>query len=236
MIKYIIVDDESIAHDIIREYADLLPNLKFEGQCYDAIEAMQYLNKNEIDLMFLDINMPKLKGIDFLKTLTHPPKVILTTAYKEYALEGYELNVVDYLLKPFSFERFLKAIHKVVNASAKAETRTTPSIASTKEDSKRLFIKDDKRHIQINLEDIFYIEASGNYTKLILNSDIITTREKLSVIQDLLPANKFIKVHKSFIVAQKHIHSIEGNRIFIGIHTIPIGKVYKLNINKLLKK
>ncbi len=112
MIKYLIIDDEYIAHDIIKGYCDLLPNLKLMKNCYDALEAFEYLQEQEVDLIFLDLNMPKLKGFDFLKTLKAPPKVIVTTAYKEYALEGYELNISDYLLKPFGFERFLKAVNK----------------------------------------------------------------------------------------------------------------------------
>ncbi|WP_431134714.1 LytR/AlgR family response regulator transcription factor [Psychroserpens mesophilus] len=116
MITYIIIDDEHIAHDIIRGHCDMLPNLEFKADCYDAIEAIDYLSKHDIDLIFLDLNMPKLKGFQFLKTLSSPPKVIVTTAYSEFAIEGYELNVVDYLLKPFSFEHFLTAINKVTSS------------------------------------------------------------------------------------------------------------------------
>ena len=118
MIKYLIIDDEYIAHDIIKGYCDLLPNMQLMKNCYDALEAIEYLNNNRVDLIFLDLNMPKLKGFEFLKTLTTPPKVIVTTAYKEFALEGYELNISDYLLKPFGFERFLKAINKTFSTSA----------------------------------------------------------------------------------------------------------------------
>ena len=124
MIKYLIIDDEYIAHDIIKGYCDLLPNMQLMKNCYDALEAIEYLNSNNVDLIFLDLNMPKLKGFEFLKTLSSPPKVIVTTAYKEFALEGYELNISDYLLKPFGFERFLKAINKTVSATNK----TTQSI------------------------------------------------------------------------------------------------------------
>ncbi|WAC02172.1 response regulator [Lacinutrix neustonica] len=116
MMKYLIIDDEPMAHEIIKGYGDLLPNLELMKHCYDAIEALDYLRDATVDLIFLDLNMPKLKGFEFLKTLSHPPKVIVTTAYKEYALEGYELNITDYLLKPFSFERFLKAVNKVTEA------------------------------------------------------------------------------------------------------------------------
>ena len=118
MLKYIIIDDEPLAHDIIKEFCSMLPHLQLEKDCYDAMEAMQYLNENTVDFMFLDINMPKLRGLDFLKTLTNPPKTIITTAYKEHAVEGFELNVVDYILKPFSFDRLVKAVNKVSQTEA----------------------------------------------------------------------------------------------------------------------
>ena len=141
MMKYIIIDDEHIAHDIIKGYCDALPNLSFLGHCYDAIEAMEYLRTHKVDLIFLDLNMPKLKGFDFLKTLQNPPNVIVTTAYQEHALEGYELNIVDYLLKPFSFERFIKAINKIESKSPKSESTTT---LNTKKEEQSLFLKSNK--------------------------------------------------------------------------------------------
>ncbi len=231
MIKYLIIDDEHIAHDIIKGYCDILPNMELMKHCYDAIEAFEYLNKNTVDLIFLDLNMPKLKGFEFLKTLASPPKVIVTTAYSEFALESYELNVVDYLLKPFSFERFLKAVNKVessksiINLSSSEENDTT---------SKRIFLRQNKSYIQTDVDTILYIEAAGNYTKFITTSETITIREKISDMIELLPSNDFLQVHKSFAIAKKYIKSIEGNRIHIGDNTIPIGKLYKANVNKIL--
>ncbi len=233
MIKYIIIDDEHIAHDIIRGYCDMLPNLHFQADCYDAIEALDYLSKNDVDLIFLDLNMPKLKGFEFLKTLPSPPKVIVTTAYSEFALEGYELNVVDYLLKPFSFERFLSAINKVT-ASTTKQTVNANDQAATKVD-RQLFLKQNNSHIQVDLDTMLFIEASGNYTKVVTTKDIVTIREKLSDTLQLLPKKEFLQVHKSFAVAQKHIKRIEGNRVYIEDYVIPIGKMYKTNINTLLK-
>ncbi|MFY0630925.1 MAG: response regulator transcription factor [Flavobacteriaceae bacterium] len=233
MIKYLIIDDEHIAHDIIKGYCDMLPNLEFKADCYDAIEAIDYLNKHEVDLIFLDLNMPKLKGFEFLKTLSSPPKVIVTTAYSEFAIEGYELNVVDYLLKPFSFERFLSAMNKVTSsnkASIKKENNNT-----IKPIEKYIFLKQNNTHIQVDIKSILFIEASGNYTKVITTKDTITIREKISDTIDMLSDNDFIQVHKSFAVAKKHINSIEGNRIYIEDYTVPIGKLYKENINRLFK-
>ncbi len=235
MIKYIIIDDESIAHDIIQEYCDLLPNLLLQKNCYDALEALQYLNEHKVDLLFLDLNMPKLKGFDFLKTLSNPPKVIVTTAYKEFALEGYELNVADYLLKPFSFERFLKAVNKAVSTSANAAPNHSPITSPAAESkAKRLFLRGDKKYSQIIIDDILYLEAAGNYTKVVMIEETIITRDKLSNVLALLPPDDFLQVHKSFIAATAHIKHIEGNRIVIAHHTLPIGKVYKLNVNRLL--
>lgn len=231
MIKYLIIDDEYIAHDIIKGYCDLLPNMQLMKNCYDALEAIEYLNSNSVDLIFLDLNMPKLKGFEFLKTLSSQPKVIVTTAYQEFALEGYELNISDYLLKPFSFERFLKAINKTVSTT----NNTTTSYTDKEQVSKSIFLRSNNKYIQVTIETIQYIEAAGNYTKVITTNETITIREKISDVLELLNDIDFIQVHKSFAVSKKHIQSIEGNRIFISENIIPIGKTYKANIIQLLK-
>jgi len=230
MIKYLIIDDEFMAHDIIKGYCDLLPNLKLMKNCYDAIEAIEYLNENNVDLIFLDLNMPKLKGFEFLRTLASPPKVIVTTAYKEFAMEGYELNVVDYLLKPFSFERFLKAINKAVGSTSKSTTATLEN-----KHPKSIFLRSNKKHIQVFIDHVLYLEAAGNYTKVITKEKTIMVREKISDLLKSLPSDEFLQVHKSFAVAKKHITAIDGNRIYIDGNEIPIGSIYKLNIAQLLK-
>ncbi|MCE7994228.1 MAG: response regulator transcription factor [Roseivirga sp.] len=240
MTRYLIVDDEPIAHRIIERYCNDLPHLEHAGDCYDALEAMQFLSKESVDLMFLDINMPKLKGFDFLKTLANPPKVIVTTAYKEFALEGYELNVSDYLLKPFSFERFVKAINKAVGLGASAPT-PIPQVAPVAlhppapAGKQRLFLKGDKKHHQVAFSDILFVEAFGNYAKVYLENEMIVTHEKLSTFEQLLPSQEFIRVHKSFIISVERINLIEGNRIKINDHEIPIGQVYKMNVNRLFE-
>lgn len=233
MIKYLIIDDEHIAHDIIKGYCDMLPNLEFKADCYDAIEALDYLQKEEVDLIFLDLNMPKLKGFEFLKTLSSPPKIIVTTAYSEFAIEGYELNVVDYLLKPFSFERFLSAINKVTISNTKTTEKENKGNITLEE--KHIFLKQNNSHIQVDIDSILFIEASGNYTKVVTTKDTISIREKISDTIQLLSDNDFLQVHKSFAVAKKHIKSIEGNRIYIEDYTIPIGKLFKTNVNQLFK-
>ncbi|WP_367997815.1 LytR/AlgR family response regulator transcription factor [Tenacibaculum soleae] len=230
--RYLIIDDEHIAHKIIMEYCEMLPHLKLQKNCYNALEALEYLNTHTVDLIFLDLNMPKLKGFDFLKTLSSPPKVIVTTAYSEFALEGFELSVSDYLLKPFSFERFLKAVNKVKDVTNVVQKQVLEEISISE---KRIFLRQNKSYLQVEIDVILFIEASGNYTKVITKDETITIREKVSDLLESLPNNDFIQVHKSFAIATKYIKKIEGNRIHIDSHIIPIGKLYKANLNKILK-
>lgn len=231
MLKFIIVDDEPLAHEIIEEFCSMIPHIELEHNCYNAMEAMQYLNSNSIDFMFLDINMPKLRGLDFLKTLTNPPETIITTAYKEHALEGFDLNVVDYLLKPFSFDRLVKAVNKL---SSTESSKTNVKKVANDIESNRFFIKGDKKHHQIDIDQILYIEAYGNYSKIFLKDEMIVSHDKISRYEALLSNGNFLRVHKSFIVALDKIKFIEGNRIIVDEHKIPIGQTYKANVNKLL--
>ena len=232
MIKYIIVDDEVAAHNNIEDYANNLSNLKLLKNCYNAFEAISFLNTNNVDLIFLDINMPKLTGFDFLKTLANPPHIIVCSAYSEFAIDGYAFNITDYLLKPFPFERFLSAVNKVNSTAPQPEIQLTQ-----KEDIKneRIFLKDSKKHYQVKLKDILYLEAFGNYVKVFLEDKTIITHQTLSHFNTALSKNEFVQVHKSFIVAIQHIDLIEGNIVHIDNHKIPISKTYKLNVNQLLK-
>jgi DNA-binding LytR/AlgR family response regulator len=232
MIKYLIIDDEHIAHGIIQRYCDMLPHMELRKNCYDAIEALDFLRTEPVDLIFLDLNMPKLKGFDFLRTLSNAPKVIVTTAYSEFALDGYELNISDYLLKPFSFERFLKAVNKAVSTEP---TVQRPVANDGLQELQRIFLRSNKKYIQIVLDDILYMESAGNYVKIYTKEETITIREKITDVLLMLPQKDFLQVHKSFAIAQKHIKSIEGNRIYIATHTIPIGASYKAHISKLWK-
>ncbi len=231
MIKYLIIDDEYIAHDIIKGYCDLLPDMQLVKSCYDAIEAFEFLNKQDVDLLFLDLNMPVLKGFEFLKTLRNSPKVIVTTAHKEFAFESYEYNVADYLLKPFSFERFLTAIHKALHVSAVPHT----ILPESRKMANRMFIQSNKQYIQLQTDELRYIEATGNYTKVVTSTETIVIREKFSTLLELLAQAGPIQVHKSFAVFPEQIKRIEGNRIFIHEQVIPIGKMYKNNLDQLLK-
>ncbi|MDT7831790.1 LytTR family DNA-binding domain-containing protein [Flavobacteriaceae bacterium S356] len=227
MIRYIIVDDEPIAHEIITDYASNFPQLEFAQSCYNAFQAMDYLNEYAVDLIFLDINMPKISGFEFLRSLRNPPKIIVTTAYKEHAIEGYELNVIDYLLKPFSLQRFLQAVYKV------ADTKTE----NTKEAllSEKVVLKDGKKLHQIALADILYIEAYGNYTKVMTPQKTILTLETLSSYLKKLPDTAFIQVHRSFIVQIAKLETVSNNTISIHNKQIPIGQTFKGKVKAVLE-
>lgn len=233
MISYLIVDDEPIAHGIIENYCANLTHLSKAGNCYNAKEAMEKLYQLNIDLIFLDINMPEVSGFELLKTLTNSPKVIVTSAYQEYALEGFDLDVVDYLLKPFSFQRFMKAVNKVTDSlSIENKPETGPSIKEEHEEL--IFFVKEKGSSKIHKvlgSNILYIEASGNYSKVVLDDKSIITHQKISELEKELLGKKFIRVHKSFIISRSRITAIEGNIIEIGTHDIPIGQTYKKNVH-----
>ncbi|MFC1724608.1 LytR/AlgR family response regulator transcription factor [candidate division KSB1 bacterium] len=228
-IKCMIIEDESLAQEVLEQYISSLSILKLVKTCSDALEAIDFLHRHSTDLIFLDLKMPGLSGLKFLETLAHPPKVIITTAYPEYALEGYEHSVIDYLVKPFSFERFLKAVNKVslpdLPASGSAEGT----------DEKFIFIKENKIIHKVLFSDIRYIEGCGNFLKVFAGNKTIVFLEKMSNIERNLPED-FIRVHRSYIVSVGKIDMIEGNMIRIGSKTIPVGKHYKLNVEKIIEK
>lgn len=239
MTNYIIIDDEPLAHQLIEKFCKMLPHLHLQKNCYDAFEAMEFLNKSTVELIFLDINMPKLNGFELLRTLTYSPKVIVTTAYQEFALEGYELGVVDYLIKPFSFERFVKAINKAIsiqNNSTKNTASSNLTLKNADTKGEPFFVKGDKKHYQINPERLLYVEAYGNYSKLFLEDEMIICNEKISDLEISLSQTHFLRVHKSFIVALEKVKMIEGNQIFLENTIIPIGQTYRQKIQKLLEK
>ncbi|MEM1357017.1 MAG: LytTR family DNA-binding domain-containing protein [Bacteroidota bacterium] len=234
--RALIIDDEPLAHKVILKYAEDIPFLEIVGQCYKATEAYAHLAKGGIELLFLDINMPRLKGLDFLRTLEHPPRVIVTSAYEEYALEGYELRVVDYLLKPFRFERFLRAVN-TVQASLRAQpTHLAPAAApknnapAPAKKARQLFVKVDKRQLQIATEDIYLLESYGNYVKIWIGEKYHLTPRTLTSFRAEL-SSPFAQVHKSFIVNRNWIDYVEGAMIVLrGGKTVPVGKNYRQQI------
>ena len=222
--KCIIVEDEPLAQNILKKYIADHPSLELVATCTDALEAQLILNKQPIHLIFLDINLPKLSGINFLKSLLQSPLIIFTTAYPEFAVEGFELNAVDYLLKPFSFERFLKAVNKVI------EKLNNFSLPKKEEIDAFIFFKSDKKIHKVDLESIHYIEAVGDYMKVITDSGQLLINETMKNLQEELPARSFIRVHKSFIISRNRIKFIEGNYIQVENKSIPIGATYRNDV------
>lgn len=219
----IVVEDEPLARQILEGYISRVPFLELEGSFEDAIDAMGHLGDHRTDLIFLDIHLPEIKGVTFLKTLTNPPAVIITTAYQEYAIEGYELNVVDYLLKPFEFERFLAAINKV----KKEKQRDSEG---TKE---YLFVSVQARKVKIHFSEILFVESQKEYVKIVTDDDSYLTRMGTSEIEALLPGAKFKRIHRSFIIAIDKVRSFTSEMVEISGNKIPVGRGYKDVLTKL---
>jgi DNA-binding LytR/AlgR family response regulator len=230
-LKCIIVDDEPPAQRILEKYIADIPTLKLEAKCNDAFEAMEVLHSKSIDIIFLDINMPKMSGLSFIQTLKNPPLIIVTTAYREYAMDGFDLDVLDYLKKPISFERFVKAVNKAMDKYLPLATPPPAYVINEtgrqQLDESFIFVKDDKITYRVDLKDIFYIEAVGDYAKIITTQKVYITCQTMKRFEACLPSNRFIRVHKSFIIAVSKINSIEGNLLSIGNTHIPIGATYR---------
>ena len=233
----IIVEDEPLAAKVIETYVSKIDGVTLIGKCDNVLDAFNILNKTQVDLMFLDIKMPQITGLDFLRTLKNPPKVILTTAYREYALEGYELDVIDYLLKPISFERFLKAINKVLNQPAPNQNVPRDNYAIIKDYKDiYMYLKSDKKMKKIYLKDILYIEGLKDYIVLITNNEKITTHTSLTYMEEKLPADKFIRIHRSYIVSMDKIKASSVTSIELAGKTFTIGRHYKQQVLKTLDK
>ncbi len=232
-IKAIIIDDEPLARNVISEYSRKISSLKIVAECEDAIQAHNELQKENIDLIFLDINMPKLSGIDFLKTLKNPPLVIFTTAYSEYALDSYELDAIDYLKKPFSFERFCKAFFKAEELLMLKQSAKTSDEQISSPDF--IFIKSDKKSFKVNISDILYIEGLGDYIKLYLTDKRLVTNLSMKKIESLLPSDLFYRIHKSYIISLHKIDSIEGNMVRLNESKLPIGNSYRQEFMQHIK-
>lgn len=231
----LIVDDEAIAREIIERYTKKIPYLKVVGTCDNAIDAMQVLQNQSIDILFLDIEMPNLNGLELLRLLPNQPATILTTAYSEFALEGFELGVVDYLLKPIEFERFFKAISKVTVTQKKesAPTLSTPTINHSEDRS--FFVKANNKITRIEKNNILYIEALQKYIRIYTTDGNIVTLLSLSKILETLPSEQFPRIHRSFAVNVNRIDHIEGNMVRIKEHTVPISKGQKESFIRLIK-
>jgi DNA-binding LytR/AlgR family response regulator len=222
IIKCLIVDDEPIARQILETYCSHLTEIEVLASCQHALEAKQILDKNSVDIIFIDINMPVLNGLAFIKTLRQTPQVIFTTAYKEFAHEAFDLNACDYLLKPFSFERFIMAVDKAKEKLVK----DSPGVQMPATDS-FIYIRSEGKIFKVEFQTLLYAEASGNHVKIMMDDRQFIASMTFSSFEELLPKSKFIRVHRSFIVNKSKIGLIEGNRIVIGKQEIPIGSNYR---------
>lgn len=227
MIKTLIVDDEPLAHEVVLTYVKQRDDLDVVGQCYAATEALEFLKDNKIDLILLDINMPVLSGLDFLSVLTNKPQIIITSAYQEYALEGFNMDVTDYLLKPFRFDRFSQALEKVKQQLALQQISTNEPGT----DVESMFIKVDKKQVQINLTEVSCFEAYGNYVKVWRDGKSLLTPRTLTSFEQLLPEATFVRIHKSNIVNRAHIDYIEADSVMLTDgRKVAIGKQFKHNL------
>lgn len=234
-----IIDDEFLAREYVKDYVSKLDILELVGDFNSPLKAMEMIKAGEVDLLFLDIHMPDITGIEFLKTMDKVPHVILTTAYEEYALQGYELNVVDYLLKPFSFERFLKAVNKVqvvVEKDQKAKSgKTEMGDVNLKPQMKEdhLIIRADRKLYKINYEDLLYIEGQKAYVTFHTKKKKITALASLRDLEEQLPSSHFMRIHKSYIVSIHEIETLEGTQVEIGGTRLAVGKSYRLDVEKV---
>ena len=233
--KCIVIDDEPLARDLMRSHISKLENCEIVAECGDAMKAMQELRDHKVDLMFMDIQMPQITGIEFLKILKNPPKVIITTAYREYALDGFELDVVDYLLKPITFERFLKSVNKYYEVSHEEVQNTSQVSDVIQSDEAFIYVKENKRVIKVNLNEILYIEGLSEYVQIYTDKKKIITKTSMTSLEDKLPAEGFLRIHKSFIVSKSRIESFTASTIEVPGKHIPIGRSYKNSVLNALQ-
>ncbi len=230
MLKAIVIDDEPMSLEVIKGLTEKVTFVELIGYFTNSFKAMGFLQKNKIDLIFLDIKMPDISGIDFLKSIHNPPMVIFTTAYSEHAVESFELDAIDYLLKPFSLTRFLKACNKAYEQYELRQNKNDSSSILTS-----VFIKSGYEQIRVELDDILYAESSGNYVQFVLENKKIASRLTMNEAEALLPTVRFIRIHRSYIVATKHIQKMHRKSIWVQQTELPIGTAYNSEIEKIIK-
>lgn len=233
-VKCIIIDDEPLARDVVRRYIEMIPALKLIGEFGNAIEATMFLQEHSADMIFLDIKMPQLSGIEFVRSLRNVPKVIFTTAHKDYAHEGFELDVTDYLLKPIRFDRFLKAVNKALPPKhQEPETqgitngeKITPAISF-------IYLRAERKMKKVSLDDIIYIESDRDYVKVFTENGLIITRQTIASVEAMLSERQFARIHRSYIISVNKLKSFTTETVEIGNKELPIGKLYRNNFLKL---
>jgi two-component system, LytTR family, response regulator len=230
MIRCIVIDDEPLARQLLSDFIQKVPKLQLEGSYSSALKALEKLRKNQVDVLFLDIQMPDITGIEFLKTLEHKPLVVFTTAYAEHAVQGYELDVADYLLKPFDFNRFLKSINKITQR-LKAE----PASGTVPEKNEFIFVKDGTKQVKVPLTAIRYIKGSREYVTIVTDDKKIMSLQTMKSMEEMLPA-EFIRIHNSFIISLAGVDTIYKNKLLAGGETFPIGITYKKKVFEALKQ
>lgn len=234
-IKCLVIDDEQPAREMLKQHIGGVEALELAGSCSNAVEAISFLKEQQVDLLFLDIQMPQLLGTDFIRTLKNAPKVIFTTAYRKYAVEGFELDAVDYILKPISFQRFLKAVNKVLQTNL-ATVQPSPSANEnhTEQPNAFLYFRVDRKMVKVFFNDILFIEGLKDYIKIVTTGRAIVTKYVLSTLEDVLPSDEFLRIHKSYIVAINKIESYNADTIQIAKHELPIGRLFKHIVSKVL--
>ena len=233
--KCLIVDDEELAVKVIENHISQIDGLEIVGSYYNAMDAFSALQREKIDLLFLDIQMPKMSGLSLLKSLSHRPHVILTTAHREFALEGFELDVVDYLMKPISLDRFLKSLGKVYRLNNNNPPTTTTVIEKPKNEPSFFYIKSDRQSIKILLEDVEYIESLRNHVKIVTTKGNYTTLLGISHMQKKLPPQHFLRIHRSFIVSYSKVNRFTQTNLIVGEKSLPIGNSYRDDVLKKLE-
>ena len=221
MIRCMIVDDEPLALDILENYIQRVPNLQLVKRCKHALEAYDYLQRDSVDLIFLDIHMPELTGIDFIKSLSNRPLVIFTTAYSNYAMEGFNLDVLDYLLKPIAFDSFLKAVDK-------ASRLLSSEPEGNQENSEEfLFVKSDGKMVKVRYDDVLFVEGMKDYVQIQMSDQRLIVHQTMKKMERALPPDRFLRIHKSFLVAIEKIESLDGNLLEVGKHQLSVGANYR---------
>lgn len=233
-IRCLIVDDETAAHYVLQNYIERIERLELAGQCYNVVEAINFLHKNPVDLIFLDINMPELSGFDLLRMLPHPPKIILTTAYSEFALESYDYGAMDYLLKPINFPRFLKAVDRCLHSIPQDHSPERNAPAAPVD--KSFMVKVDSTMVRINPDELLYAQSLGNYVKLFMSKQTYLASMTTAELERRLPGTHFMRIHKSYIIAIDKISRFSNYAVYVEETELPVGITYRRELAERLSR
>lgn len=227
--RCLLIDDEPLALDVLRTYISSTTMLEVAGECSHAVAAFEVLQTQKIDLIFLDVNLPMLSGIEFLRALPEPPAVIITSAHKDFAVDGFEIGIVDYLLKPFSFERFMRAVYRALSMESNGHESTSHAQSS----ERFIYVRADRKMIKVILKDVLYIESLKDYARIFLTDGQVITKQKISALEAMLPDSTFLRIHRSFIINASRISSFSSSSVFINKIELPVGPLFK---NETMKR